>query len=158
MQDIIKLVILTLMPFFELRASIPFGIFATDLPVMAVFLICVAVNILLAPILFYLLQNVVHVVIKINVLGKLYQYWIIRTQHKIHKYVEKYGVWGLAVFIGIPLPGSGVYTGTLAAYLLGFRFREFFKAAVIGVFIAGVIVLIVSIIGNGAIKLFIKQV
>ena len=63
--------------------------------------------------------------------------FIKKTQDKVYKYVEKYGVLGLAVFIGIPLPGSGVYSGALGAYLLGFRFRDFMRGAVIGVLIAG---------------------
>ena len=62
------------------------------------------------------------------------------------------------MFIGVPLPGSGVYSGALAAYLLGFRKRDFFLAAVIGVLIAGTIVLLVSLLGNGAWNIFLKNV
>ena len=59
-----------------------------------------------------------------------------RTQHRIHPYVEKYGEFGVAVFIGIPLPGSGVYTGAFGSYLLGLDKRKFIIANVIGVLIA----------------------
>ena len=51
----------------------------------------------------------------------------------------------LAIFIGIPLPGSGVWTGALAAYLLGVRFRDFAIACVIGVLIAAAIVTAVTL-------------
>jgi len=58
------------------------------------------------------------------------------TQHRIHPYVEKYGELGVAVFIGIPLPGSGVYTGAFGSYLLGLDRMKFAVANVIGVLIA----------------------
>ena len=83
---------------------------------------------------------------------------IIRNQKKVHKYVEKYGVLGLGLFIGVPLPGSGVYSGALAAYLLGFKFKEFFKAAIIGVLIAGVIITLISTAGNTALYFLIKRI
>tara|TARA_Y100000310_G_scaffold335009_1_gene416043 strand:- start:215 stop:691 length:477 start_codon:yes stop_codon:yes gene_type:complete len=156
LKEIITLIVLTLTPFFELRASIPYGIFTTDLSITLVFLICVVTNIVLAPIIYWLLNDVIHVFLKVKWIDKLYQRNVIRTQKKVHKYVEKYGVLGLAIFIGIPLPGSGVYSGALAAYILGFKFKEFFKAAVIGVLIAGVIVLLVSTLGDGTLNFFLK--
>lgn len=60
--------------------------------------------------------------------------------------VEKYGELGVAVFIGIPLPGSGVYTGAFGAYLLGLDKRKFGVANVIGVLIAGVAVTVLCLL------------
>ena len=62
--------------------------------------------------------------------------WFERTQHKLHPYVEKYGEWGLAVFIGVPLPGTGAYTGAFGAFLLGLDKRKFLVANALGVLIA----------------------
>ena len=64
--------------------------------------------------------------------------------------MDKYGEIGLAIFIGIPLPGSGVYSGALAAYLIGMNFKRFIIAATIGVFIAGTIVTLATIGGTSA--------
>ncbi|MBT3814394.1 small multi-drug export protein [Candidatus Woesearchaeota archaeon] len=158
MSEIINLIWITLLPFLELRASIPYGIFSTNLHWLTVFLICVITNIILAPIIYFLLDNFVHLFIRIKFIDRIYQKIVVRTQRKVHKSVEKYGVLGLALFIGVPLPGSGVYSGALAAYLLGFRKRDFFLAAVIGVLIAGIIVLLVSLLGNGAWDIFVKSV
>jgi len=158
MSEILTLIGLTLLPFLELRASIPYGVFGTDLSLLTIFLVCVITNIILAPLLYLFLHNLVHIFLKVKVIDRCYQKTVIKTQRKVHKYVEKYGILGLAIFIGIPLPGSGVYSGALGAYLLGFRFRDFLKAAIIGVLIAGVVVLLVSTAGNGAWNLFIKQV
>ena len=60
-----------------------------------------------------------------------------KTQHRIKPCVDRYGEWGVALFIGMPLPGSGTYAGALGAYLMGLGKRKFAAAAVIGVLIAG---------------------
>ncbi len=158
MNDLLELIILTLTPGLEIRASIPYGVFNTDFSLLSVFLICVITNILLAPIIYVFLQRIVHVFLRIKIFERIYQKFVTRTQRKVHKYVEKYGVWGLAIFIGIPLPGSGVYTGAFGAYLLGLKFKDFFKAAVLGVLIAGTIVLLISTLGNGVWGIFMKKV
>ena len=58
--------------------------------------------------------------------------------------IEKYEFWGLVAFVGIPLPGTGAWTGALIAALLGIRFRKAFPAIVIGVCLAACIVTIIS--------------
>jgi len=144
------------MPFLELRASIPYGVLSTDMNWILVFFICVLANIILAPIVYFLLDKTVHLFFFIKPFKKVYDYYIIKTQKKIHKYVEKYGELGVALFIAVPLPGSGVYSGALAAYIIGMSYKDFIKAAVIGVLIAGVIVTAISLTGNQALQFFIK--
>lgn len=155
-NQILILIGLTLLPFLELRASIPYGVLNTDLNWMLVFFICVLTNIILAPIVYFLLDKVVHLFFFIKPFKKVYDYYIIKTQKKIHKYVEKYGELGVALFIAVPLPGSGIYSGALAAYIIGMSYKDFIKAAVIGVLIAGVIVTAISLTGNEALHFFIK--
>ena len=58
--------------------------------------------------------------------------------------IEKYEFWGLVAFVGIPLPGTGAWTGALIAALLGIRFRKAFPAIVIGVCLAACIMTIIS--------------
>ncbi|MBW3004319.1 small multi-drug export protein [Candidatus Woesearchaeota archaeon] len=154
-SEILVLIILTLLPFLELRASIPYGILNTDLGWFTVFLICVIANILLAPIVYFFLDKIVHLFFFIKPFERFYKRKVEKTQKKIHKYVEKYGEIGLALFIAVPLPGSGVYTGAIAAYVLGMSYKDFIKAAAIGVLIAGVIVTAISISGNEAFKFLI---
>ena len=144
------------MPFLELRASIPYGILNTDLNWMIVFIICVLANIILAPIVYFFIDKVVHLFFFIKPFHKFYNYYVAKTQKKIHKYVEKYGEIGVALFIAVPLPGSGVYSGALAAYIVGMSYKDFIKAAIIGVLIAGIIVTAISLTGNEAFKFFIK--
>ena len=58
--------------------------------------------------------------------------------------IEKYEFWGLVAFVGIPLPGTGAWTGALIAALLGIRFRKAFPAIVLGLVVATVIMTILS--------------
>ena len=80
---------------------------------------------------------------------KIYKKIITRPQRRIKKYVDKYGELGVGLFIAIPLPGSGVYTGALGAYALGLKFKKFIIADLIGVIIAGIIVTILSLSSKG---------
>jgi len=151
------LVLITFMPALELRASIPYGIFGTGLHWSAVFLICVAANIALAPLVWLFVNYVMHLFLKISMIKHVYDSVMTRSQKKVEPYVKKYGTLGLAVFIGIPLPGSGVYSGALGAYLLGFSFKNYFISSVLGVLIAGTVVLLVSLFGEGTWLLLIKR-
>ncbi len=147
MSDILQLIIWTFIPGLELRFSIPYGITVLGMPWFEVVIITFITNILLGPIVYILLNQFLHIVIKIKFFNNIYEKFVIRTRKKISDKVEKYGEFGLALFIGIPLPGSGVYTGALAAFILGLDFKKFLIATVIGVFIAGIIVTIVSVTG-----------
>ncbi len=158
-KETLILFAITLLPFLELRASIPWGIFKYGMNPLLVFTICIISNIILVPFIWIFLNYIIHAFLKIPSLNNLYQKVVIKTQKKVHPYVEKYGVLGLAIFIGIPLPGSGVYSGGLGAYLLGFKFKDYLIASIIGVLIAGIIVTIVCLTGNTIFtKFFIKTV
>jgi len=151
------IVVLTLIPAFELRASIPYGILGAKEPWLAVVAVAVVVNILLGPILYFLLNRLLHLFLRIGLVDRFWRRTIARTQRKIHPLVEKYGVWGLGLFIGVPLPGSGVYSGAFGGYLLGFTRREFYLATVIGVLIAAAAVTAVVLTGAQTFDLLIRK-
>ena len=157
-NPILLLIILTFLPFLELRASIPYGILVLKMNWIPVFIICILANLLLVPFIYLFVNYAMQAFLKINFIDKIYKKVIGRTQKKVQPYVEKYGKIGLALFIGVPLPGSGVYSGGLGAYLLGFNFKDYLKASIIGVLIAGVAVLLISLLGNGAFGFFIKLI
>ncbi len=158
LYEILILAAITLLPFLELRASIPYGIFKTDLHWSLVFLICVVVNILLAPVLYFLLDKVLHLFLRVKWIDKLWKKTIARVQKKIHAKVEKYGWLGVALFIGVPLPGSGVYSGAIGSYLLGLGYKRFMIASVLGVLIAGVAVTAIVLVGSNGAGLFFKSI
>ncbi len=151
------LVILTLAPGLELRASIPYGLLDQALSPTITIALCLAVNIALAPMVWFFMDKVIHLFLHIGWIDRLYNTVVERTQERLHAYVEKYGTVGLALFIGVPLPGSGVYSGGLGAYLLGFTFHQYIVASVFGVLIAGTVVSAVVLSGAGAFSFFLKS-
>ena len=152
------IVLLTLVPALELRASIPYGILVADENWLVVAAVAIAANIVLGPVVFFVLDKFMHLLLRIPLVDKLWNRMILKTQRKIHPMVEKYGVLGLSAFIGVPLPGSGVYSGAIGGYLLGFTKREFYIATVIGVLIAATAVTAVVMTGAGTLDFFIKKV
>ena len=154
----VAIVLLTLMPFLELRASIPYGVLVAREPWLAVVAIAIVVNIVLGPIIYFLLDKLLHIALRIGWVKRFWDRTIVKTQKKIHPLVEKYGVLGLGLFIGVPLPGSGVYSGAFGGYVLGFTKKEFYIATVVGVLIAAAAVTAVVLLGDKGASIFIKQV
>ncbi len=138
----------TSIPALELRASIPYGILGNAswgitqglMPWFAVTAVCIIFNILLGWLVYMLMTPFFLFLDMFPFFNRYVEPFIKRAQRKIAPYMEKYGSIGLALFIGIPLPGSGVYTGSLGAYVLGLEKRKFMVACVIGVIIAGTLV------------------
>ena len=167
LDKILLLILLTLIPFLELRYSIPAGILTgkialpfglalvgLNMPWYTVFIVCVVTNFILGIIIYLILKYVVKYLLRFELFKKYYNKIIARPQRRIKKYVDKYGELGVGLFIAIPLPGSGVYTGALGAYALGLKFKKFIIADLIGVTIAGIIVTILSLSSKGLINLF----
>lgn len=152
------IVILTFIPALELRASIPYGIIVAKLPWFVVFPIAIIANIALGPVIYFLLDQFLHLVLRLGPVRRFWDHMIIRTQKKIAPLVKTYGIIGLSIFIGIPLPGSGVYSGAIGGYLLGFNRRQFYLCTVIGVLMAGIVVTVAVMSGSEAFKFFIKKV
>lgn len=149
-KQILILILITFVPALELRASIPWGILGhghvgIEMSWPIVVLVCMAANILLGWGVFWVLAPIMKWLERFTWFRKWIEPVLFRAQRKIHPYVEKYGEMGIAVFIGVPLPGSGVYTGAVGAFLLGLDRRKFAVANVIGVLIAGTAVTLVCL-------------
>ena len=158
MNPILAMVLLTLVPALELRGSIPYGILVLKEPWLLVFLVCVITNTILGPVVYALLDKIIHLFTRIKIIDRCYKSYEKRVQRRIKKYIERWGELGVAIFIGIPLPGSGSYSGALAAYLIGLKFKKFIIANIIGVLIAAVIVTAVTLTGSTTFQFLIKAV
>ena len=73
--------------------------------------------------------------------------WVFKRTRRQGRLVEKYEMVGLVLVVAIPLPGTGAWTGSILAFLLGLELKSSFISIVIGVFIAGVIVSALSLLG-----------
>ncbi|HII71705.1 TPA: small multi-drug export protein [Candidatus Woesearchaeota archaeon] len=158
LNEILILVAITLLPFLELRASIPYGILKTDLHWMTVFVICVVTNAVLGPVIYFLIDKLLHLFLRWKRLEKVWKKTVEKTQKKIEAKVEKYGWIGVALFIGVPLPGSGVYSGAIGSYLLGLGYKKFILASILGVLIAGIAVTAIVLLGVNGAGLFVKMI
>lgn len=155
-HDIWQIVLLTLIPTFELRASLPYAILVLEMPWLTAFILVVIINIILGPIVYFALHFFLEFVIKIPFFKRIYDRSLHKVQDKIKPKVDKYGFWGLAIFIGIPLPGSGVYTGALAAFVLDIKPKQFILASIVGVLIAAILILIAVLTGAEVLNWIIK--
>lgn len=109
-----------------------------------VFFICTVTDIVLIPVLLVLLRHVAPIVLRIETINRLYQWNVVRTVKRYEKY-RKWEELGLALFVAIPLPFTGVYSGTLVSYVLDFKKREAFLSIASGAVMAGIIVTALSI-------------
>ncbi|MDD5772752.1 MAG: small multi-drug export protein [bacterium] len=136
----IKTIILSMLPIGEIRLSLPMAIQVYRLPWIEAFIISVIGNIIpIAPALL-LLEPVSKFLMRYPVFNKFFTWLFERTRRK-SDIIEKYETLGLMIFVAIPLPLTGAWSGCVAAFLFGIRFWYAFIAISLGVFIAGVIVL-----------------
>jgi len=147
---LLGIVILTFVPTLELRASIPYGVLATPLPLGVVVLVATATNWVLAPLVYLFLKYVLKLLLRWPWFARVWERYSQRVLRRIERGVNTWGAWGLALFVGIPLPGSGVYTGAVGAYVLGMGFRRFMWVALVGVLIAAALVTLITLSGNEA--------
>ncbi len=77
---------------------------------------------------------------------KFVQRRVMRIRAKVSRYVDKYGFWGLVLFVAVPLPGSGLYTGTLGALILGLKDEKAIPALYLGNFIAFIVVVCLTVL------------
>ena len=140
--------IISLMPILELRG----GLLAATLlkvPYLRALIICVAGNVLPIPFVLLFLEMIFRWMEKWSVTKKIVK-WLEKKGTSKRSQIDKYGYLGLILFVGIPLPGTGAWTGSLVAILLGLDKKKSFICILIGVMLAAAIMSIVSygILGN----------
>ncbi len=145
--------LISFLPIFELRGSIPIGIEFFDLSWWKVYLLSVVGN--MVPIFFLLifLDWITRIGFKYR-WSKRFLEWIFARTRKRSAVVEKYEELGLILFVAIPLPVTGAWTGSFAAYLLGLKFWKSIACIFIGVLIAGVVVTSVTLGVAHSLKFF----
>ncbi len=149
MNDLLWIIFLSIAPVAEVRGGIPYGIFASDISLPVVVIVSVISNVLVAPLSYAILHFLESRFRRLAFFDRFWSSTVLRSQRKVHPYVEKYGTLGIALFIGVPIPGTGVYTAAIGAYTLGIPFQKFFIASVIGVCIAATAVTLISLFGAG---------
>ncbi len=132
--------IVAALPISEVRGAIPLAVGVYGFSPLEAYLISVLGNLLpIAPLLLFL--GPVSDFLRRFSLGDRFFTWLFsRTRRKYIQDHENFGLTALAIFVAIPLPMTGAWTGCAIAFLLGFRFWPAFAAIAAGVLIAGVVV------------------
>lgn len=158
MNDWLLLVLLAMAPISELRGSIPYGIIS-GLPIIPVVAVSIFANIIAGIFAYFFLDRIVKLFFNFGIFRRYYEKFVEKSQKKIKAEVDKYGWIGVAIFIGIPLPMTGAWTGALGSYLIGLDKKKTILAIILGVIIAAMIVTAVMITGIGILKsLFVKAI
>lgn len=131
------------LPIIELRGAIPMGISLGMAPLEAA-LISLAGSTMPVPFILLAVVPVFNSLKRTPFLKARIDRLTERTLLKNGGRLERYGAWGLLLFVAVPLPGTGVWTGSLLAALFGMRFRFAFPAVFMGNVVAGILVMALS--------------
>ena len=138
----ISIFILSMLPIIELRG----GLIAAALlkvSLFKAFLICFIGNILPVPFILWFIRAILDWMRKKNTFNKIVKKIDKKVEDKKGQ-IEKYGFWGIVIFVGIPLPGTGAWTGALIAAMLDMNKKKAFLACALGVIMAGIIMALFS--------------
>lgn len=147
--------LISMVPLIEIRGAMPYAV-GFDLPLVPSIIVAVIGNMLPVPFIFLFARKVLVWGKDKKVIGKFFTWCLEKGEKGGQKLEAKAGrglYWALFLFVGIPLPGTGAWTGTLAASILNMDFKKSTLAVVGGVLLAGTIMLLGSLGVFGAINL-----
>ena len=142
--------IISMIPILELRGGLLAASPALlDVPILTAIPLCILGNILPIPFILLLINHILEWMKTVSVFRPV-ALWLERKAMSKKDSIEKYEFWGLVLFVGIPLPGTGAWTGTLAASFLDMDFKKSVIACMGGVLLAGIIMGVLSALGVSA--------
>lgn len=138
--------ILALMPVVELRAALPVALTVYDFSLLMSWTIVIIGNMVPAFFMLYVWQWIANLIAKWwKPFGEILEKWYAKVQGKWDKKIEKYGPWALVIFVAIPLPGSGVWSGALAAWLFQITPKRALAAIFAGVVLSAFTVTVLTL-------------
>lgn len=156
MKKYLIVFLISMVPLIELRGAIPYAV-GFNLPMVPSYIVAVIGNMLPVPFIFLFARKLLEWGKDKPVIGRFFTFCLEKGEKGGRKLQEKAGKGlyiALLLFVGIPLPGTGAWTGTLAASLLDMDFKKSTLYVMLGVILAGVIMLAASLGVFGAIRMF----
>ncbi len=138
--DWLSTILIAMLPIFELRGSLPIALGTLKMPLWQAFLFSIIGNMIPVPIILLLLRRVVKFANRFSIGRKFFDHLFERTRRKTGKKIERYEAVALIMFVAIPLPITGAWTGAFAAWMFDIEFKKAIFYIFLGVLIAGVIV------------------
>ena len=148
--DWLVVFIISVCPILECRLGMFTAIVLLEMNPFVGFIISFLCNILPIPFILLLINWIFKVLKKVPGINKAIFWLENKTMQKRDK-IDKYGIWGLLIFVAIPLPGTGGWTGALLASLLELDKKKSFLVISLGVFIAGLIITVLSLVIGAAV-------
>lgn len=159
MKKIVLVFLISMVPVVELRGALPYALgpwMGQPLPLLQAYLICIIGNMLPVPLIYLFARKLLEWGKDKPLIGKPFT-WCLEKGKKGGEALQKKAGQGLflalMLFVGIPLPGTGAWTGTLAASILDMEFKESVLAVMFGVLLAGIIMLLLSTAGYGIVRM-----
>ncbi len=146
LSSILVVLAIAASPISELRGAIPVAIGVYHFPWYHAFLISVIGNLLPVPLILLFLDTISQLLSKVRFFDRILK-WLFERTRRRGEIIDRYERIGLALFVAIPLPITGAWTGSLAAVLFGLKFRYAFLSIFIGVLVAGGIVTCATLLG-----------
>ena len=149
LKKYIYIFLISMVPLIELRGAVPVSR-VMGLPIVPSFIVCIIANMLPVPIIYLFARKVLIWGADKPVIGRFFSFCLEKGEKGGKKLQAKAGrglFVALLLFVGIPLPGTGAWTGTLAASILDMDFKSTVAAVMLGVLLAGMIMMIVSLAG-----------
>ncbi|MEM1257081.1 MAG: small multi-drug export protein [Bacteroidota bacterium] len=142
--DLITSILWSLSPFGESKVGIPYGI-SQGVNSHLIFITCFLANVLVFPIMMFFLENINNRLISWRPYKRAAVWVGKRAKSGTGKKINRFGFLGLAVFVMLPVPGTGVYAGSIAAYLFQIERKKAFVANAIGIFFSSLIIWTLSV-------------
>lgn len=156
-QKLALAALFSMAPISELRGAIPYAVIS-GMDLLSAALWCTAWNAAVPLVVYAFLDTVHKLLYRLGWYKGFFDRSVERARAKIHPEVEKYGMLGILIFVAIPLPMTGAWTGILGAWILGLDRKKSILAVIGGVMVAGAIITaVVGILGAGANSIFIKS-
>lgn len=141
------LFLLSMMPITELRLTIPLGVILFKLNAILVFAVCVVANMAIGIVLIYILGFLMEYGSRYSIVSTVLDKIIFRSKGKFDRY-RNHKRYSLILFVGIPLPGTGAWTGSLLAQVLSLNKGTSSASIAMGVILSGIIMTLLSVTGN----------
>jgi len=151
-------ILLSLLPISELRGAIPYAYF-NGVSLLLAAPLCIVTNALVAPIAYTFLATL-HKIFHAHWAwyASFFDRFVAKAQRRVYPKVSKYGYWGILLFVAIPLPITGAWTGTVGSWIPGLDKRKTMMAVFGGVIVSGLIVTSLVVLGVGIDSVFIKRI
>lgn len=149
LKNYLHIFLVSMLPIVELRGAIPISQ-VLKMPIIPSYIISIIGNMIPVPFIYIFARKILEYGKDKPIVGKVFTYFLEKGKKAGEKLTSKAGrsiFVALMIFVGIPLPGTGAWTGTLAASLLDFDFKKTVLAVTLGVLLAGVIMMVASYLG-----------